>query len=49
MRFRQILQTIAPDSVARVDTNEGESFEFGCKSDAGAMSVRMLTAVAAYK
>ena len=45
----RVLQTIAPDSVARVDTNEGELFEFGCKSDAGAMSVRMLTAVAAYK
>jgi hypothetical protein len=45
----RIRQTIAPDGVARVDTNEGESFEFGCKSDAGAMSVRMLTAVAVYK
>jgi hypothetical protein len=45
----RILQTIAPNSMARVDTNEGESFEFSCKSGATAMTVRMLTAVAAYK
>ena len=45
----RILQTIAPNSMARVDTTEGESFEFSCKSGATAMTVRMLTDVAAYK
>ena len=45
----RILQTIAPNSMARVDTTEGESFEFSCKSGATAMTVRILTDVAAYK
>jgi hypothetical protein len=45
----RILQTIAPNSMARVDTMEGESFEFSCKHGATTMTVQMLRNVAAYK
>ena len=44
-----IALTIAPNEMARIDTTEGESLEFSCKSGATAMTVRMLTDVAAYK
>jgi len=45
----RIQQKIAPNNTARVDTAEGQSLEFSCKSGATAMTVRTLTAVAAYK
>ena len=45
----RILQTIAPNNTARVDTTEGESLEFSCKAGATAMTIRMLRNVAAYK
>ena len=45
----RILQTIAPNDKARVDTTEGESIEFSCKAGATAMTVQVLRNVAAYK
>ena len=45
----RILQTIAQNDKARVDTTEGEPIEFSCEAGATAMTVQVLRNVAAYK
>ena len=45
----RIVQTIPTSKMARLDTGEGKSLEFGCNRGASAMTVRILNQVAAYE
>jgi hypothetical protein len=45
----RLLQSVAANGTARVDTAEGESLELACQPGATAMTVRLLTQVASYK
>ena len=42
----RLQQTLAPNTLARLDTTDGESLEFACQPGAATMTVRLLKQVA---